>query len=148
MRGHRPAAAGRRRGARVALLGAIVLCFVGCSRRAEVTGVVTLDGSPVPGGVVTFTPRTAGATAYAAIGPDGRYTAQTGGKAGLIPGDYVVTVAANLPGAEGIPSGPGPYSDGIRPLSTPQKYADPGTSPLRAILKSGTQELLLDLSSH
>jgi hypothetical protein len=129
-------------------LAVLFAAFVGCGRRAEVSGTVTLDGVPVTNGVVTFTPRGVGASAYAAINADGRYTAQTGASVGLAPGDYVVTVAANLPAGEGGPTGPGPYSDGISPLSTPQRYADRTQSPLRALRKSGTQELRLELSSH
>jgi hypothetical protein len=129
-------------------LAMLVAAVAGCGRRAEVSGTVTLDGVPVTNGVVTFTPRGAGASAYAAIHADGRYTAQTGASVGLAPGDYVVTVAANLPAGEGGPTGPGPYSDGISPLSTPQRYADRSQSPLRALLKSGTQELRLELSSQ
>lgn len=129
-------------------LAVLVAAVAGCGRRAEVSGTVTLDGVPLTNGVVTFTPRDAGASAYAAIDADGRYTAQTGASVGLAPGDYVVTVAANLPTGEGGPTGPGPYSDGISPLSTPQRYADRSQSPLRAVLKSGTQELRLELSSQ
>ncbi len=129
-------------------LALLVAAVAGCGRRAEVSGTVTLDGVPLTSGVVTFTPRDAGASAYAAIDADGRYIAQTGASVGLAPGDYVVTVAANLPAGEGGPTGPGPYSDGIRPLSTPQRYADRSQSPLRALLKSGTQELRLELSSQ
>jgi hypothetical protein len=129
-------------------LAVLAAAVAGCGHRAEVSGTVTLDGVPLKSGVVTFTPRDAGASAYAAIHADGRYTAQTGASVGLAPGDYVVTVAANLPAGEGGPSGPGPYSDGISPLSTPQRYADRSQSPLRALLKSGTQELRLELSSQ
>ncbi len=135
--------------ARLAAVTAVIVVIVaGCGRRAEVTGVVTLDGTPLSNGVVTFTPRSGGASAYATIGSEGRYTAQTGASAGLSPGEYVVTVAANVPAAEGGPTGPGPYSDGISPLSTPQRYADRSQSPLRALLNSGTQELRFELSSQ
>ena len=125
-----------------------ILTAAGCTRRADVGGVVTLDGKPLPTGVVTFTPASGGATGYAAIGEDGRYTVQTGASAGLPPGEYVVTVAANGPAATDSQPGPGPISDGIRPLVTPQRYADRAESPLRATLQSGTQELRLVLTSE
>jgi len=120
----------------------------GCSRRAEVGGTVTLDGRPLAAGVVTFSPTADGPSGYAAIGPDGRYMVQVGGRNGLPPGDYVVTVAANVPSAEGPQPGPGQYADGITPLATPQRYADREQSPLRATLVSGSQELKLDLTSQ
>jgi len=125
-----------------------MLTAVGCTRRADVGGLVTLDGTPLPTGVVTFTPASGGATGYAAIGQDGRYTVQTGASAGVPPGEYVVTVAANGPAASDSQPGPGPISDGIRPLVTPKRYADRAESPLRATLQSGTQELPLVLRSE
>jgi hypothetical protein len=120
----------------------------GCSQRAEVGGTVTLDGRPLGGGVVTFCPAADGPSGYAAIGSDGRYAVQVGSRAGLPPGDYVVTVAANVPPAEGSQPGPGQFSDGITPLATPQIYADREQSPLRATLVSGSQELRLELTSQ
>jgi hypothetical protein len=130
------------------LVLAAILTAAGCTRRADVGGLVTLDGKPLPTGVVTFTPASGGATGYAAIGEDGRYTVQTGASAGLPPGEYVVTVAANGPAATDSQPGRGPLSDGIRPLVTPQRYADRAESPLRATLQSGTQELRLVLTSE
>jgi hypothetical protein len=60
----------------------------------------------------------------------------------------IVTVAANGPAASDFQAGPGPLSDGIRPLVTPQCYADRVESPLRATLQSGTQELPLVLETE
>ncbi len=57
------------RSARLILAFAIcgVVALLGCSRetgppRAEVTGVVTLDGEPVKGAIVEFTPEVDGVT--------------------------------------------------------------------------------------
>lgn len=127
---------------------AIGMLVAGCSPRADVGGVVTLDGAPLSGGVVTFSPLADGPTGYASIAADGRYVVQVGGRNGLPPGAYVITVAANVRPAGEVPTGPGPYSDGITPLATPQKYADPEQSPLRATLVSGTQSIPLDLTSQ
>lgn len=131
-----------------AVLLAAPLVAGGCSQRAEVGGTVTLDGRPLSAGVVTFCPNADGPSGYAAIGPDGRYVVQVGSRNGLPPGQYVVTVAANVPPAEGSQPGPGQYSDGITPLATPQIYADREQSPLRATLVSGSQELKLELTSQ
>jgi len=60
----------------------------------------------------------------------------------------IVTVAANGPAASDSQPGPGPISDGIRPLMTPQRYADWAEPPLRATLQSGTQELPLVLTTE
>ena len=130
------------------LVLAVMLTAAGCTRRADVGGLVTLDGKPLPTGVVTFTPASGGPTGYASIGQDGRYTVQNGASAGLPPGEYVVTVAANGPAASDSQPGPGSLFDGIRPLVTPPRYADRAASPLRATLQSGTQELPLVLTSE
>lgn len=135
-------------GGRAVLAAAGAIVAAGCSPRAEVGGIVTLDGKPVPSGVVTFSPKGDGPTGYAAIGSDGRYVVQVGSRSGLPPGEYVVTVAANVAPAEGVSSAPGPYSDGITPLATPQRYADREQSPLRATLTSGSQSLPLELTSE
>lgn len=137
---------GTRWSAPVALVAMVAV--TGCSQRAEVGGTVTLDGRPLTAGVVTFCPATEGPSGYAAIGPDGRYAVQVGSRTGLPPGEYVVTVAANVPQAEGAQPGPGQFSDGITPLATPQMYADRGQSPLRATLVSGSQNLPLELTSR
>jgi hypothetical protein len=127
---------------------AVQALAAGCSQRAEVGGTVTLDGRPLTAGVVTFCPTADGPSGYAAIGSDGRYAVQVGSRQGLPPGRYVVTVAANVPPAEGSQPGPGQFGDGITPLATPQVYADREQSPLRATLVSGSQELVLELTSQ
>lgn len=139
---------GRRRRPVGGLILAMVVTAIGCSRQADVCGVVTLDGRRLPTGVVTFTPVSGGPSGYATVGEDGTYRVQMGASAGLPPGEYIVTVAANGPPAGSSQPGPGPLSDGIRPLMTPQRYADPAQSPLRATLASGTQELRLVLLSE
>ncbi|MFM7243153.1 MAG: carboxypeptidase-like regulatory domain-containing protein, partial [Planctomycetaceae bacterium] len=80
----------------LAMVAAIVVCQAGCGRHsASVSGSVTLDGKPLASGVVNFTPAATGPSAYANIGSDGRYVLQTGAQAGLEPGAYKVTFAAN-----------------------------------------------------
>jgi len=132
----------------VCLAAAVVIPLAGCGGKAEVSGLVTLDGRPLGTGVVTFTPASGGPTGYAAIGADGRYEVQVGANRGLPAGAYVVTVAANEAPPEGTVPGPGPDAEGIAPLLTPQRYADRETSPLKVILRSGTQELPLELTAE
>jgi len=84
----------------------IGLSFIGCHsglRTEYVEGIVTLDGDPVEGALVTFIPAS-GETARAAAGTTdarGRYTLTTveGGKPGrgTTEGDYKVTVAKRAP---------------------------------------------------
>ena len=92
------------------LLGCAVL-LAGCGRsghnRAEVTGLLTLNGRPLPAGlIIKFTPKES--TMPVASGwtiPDSTYVVYAEpGKIGLNPGTYIVSV--ELPYA----NEPGPYT--------------------------------------
>jgi hypothetical protein len=131
------------------MLYAVALACVslaGCRRHAaSVSGDVTLDGKPLATGVVNFTPATSGASAYANIATDGRYTLQTGAASGLEPGSYKVTVAANATAEQAAAMGIKIGREGIMPLLTPAKYADVSTTPLIVDVKAGSQEIDLAL---
>lgn len=120
----------------------------GCGKPGRVSGVVTLDGAPLTTGVITFSPAASGASAYGAIGPGGRYELKTGASAGLAPGDYVVTVAANAAAPEGADAEQWPGTERVLPLVTPKKYADRERTPLRASVKAGAQALDFALVSE
>lgn len=65
-----------------------------------VRGTVTYHGKPLPYGLVKFQPADAarGRAAVATIAPNGNYAVQTvTGVSGLVPGDYMVTVAVVRP---------------------------------------------------
>ncbi len=90
------------------LLAAVAAWLAGaaaCTRSpglVAATGrVVFADGAPVNFGTIEFTPRSGGPTARAAIDPAGRFTLQTGGKPGAVPGDHDVVVR-QLVVAEGV----------------------------------------------
>jgi len=92
------------------LLGCALL-QAGCGRsahnRVEVTGLLTLNGKPLPGGLtIKFTPKDSGMpVASGWTKPDSRYVVYAEpGKIGLNPGTYIVSV--ELPCADE----PGPYS--------------------------------------
>lgn len=131
-------------------MGAIVLAAVaGCGGRpAQVSGKASLAGVPLEAGVVTFTPVKSGPTAYGTITTGGRYELKTGAGGGLEPGDYVVTVAANATPEQAAAMGIKVGREGIMPLLTPIKYADTSTSPLKANVKRGRQELDFDLEKR
>lgn len=137
-----------RSAAALALGLALVLgSAAGCGRHpAKLSGEVTLDGKPLPTGMISLSPARSGPSAYGEITPDGRFELKTGSEKGLEPGEYVVTVAANAVGSdEPVPESGGPPP--IRPLITPPKYADVSTSPLRITVKPGSQKLDIELSS-
>jgi hypothetical protein len=116
------------------LIPAVLLVFgsialMGCQRglrRIPVSGNVTLDGKPLPGGVLVFNPDASkGNTARAACtGPvkDGRYTLVTSAVekrdtgSGAPVGWYKVTLIADLPGTPIIKVHP--------------KYLQPETTPV------------------
>jgi len=132
----------------LSLLASVVCLAAGCGQPGRVSGVVTLDGAPLSTGVITFNPTANGASAYGAIGADGRYELRTGASAGLAAGDYVVTVAANAAASEQPGAGSWPGTERVLPLVTPRKYADRDKTPLRATVRSGGQTLDFALISE
>jgi len=105
---------------RSALVG-LTLAALGCGEAppATVSGVITIDGSPLPAaanisGTVMFYPVARGAAGYGAVHA-GRYEVKTGSSAGLEPGEYAVTVRI-------VEIGP-PTTSGAAP---PQTLLHPG----------------------
>ncbi len=97
----------------------LVSLFSGCSQRssdtpelAVVSGVVTLDGQPLPNVTVAFVP-TQGAGSYGVTDESGKYELNAaGGNQGAIVGTHTVTITTPTDG----PPGPG-YKDPV-----PAKY--------------------------
>ncbi len=111
---------------------------------SSVTGLITLDGAPLPRGTVCFNPDADGPSAYGLIQSDGKYTLATGREEGLPSGSYTVTVIANEPSvakvAGAIPT-PG------KPI-TPRWYRSKNTSPLKYSLEPGTNQIDMQLTSQ
>ncbi len=74
------------------LLAAMIGC--GDANYASVSGVVTLDGQPLPRGMVQFVPVNDMPTATGEIGPDGRYQLTTPDQSGAFVGKHRVRVEA------------------------------------------------------
>lgn len=110
----------------------LVPCFAGgCgSGRVPVSGTVLLDGEPATNGYVSFVPSDGGASAGTGqLDSSGKFTMsdQRGGE-GLLPGEYLVAVAAGETPAHRDERGkfhPTTYA-------SPPKYANPQTSGLTA----------------
>ncbi len=124
----------------------LVLALVGgCSEKMpRVYGLVTIDGKPVPEGMISFQPVGGGSIAVARIGPDGAYEVKTGTAAGLAPGEYRIAVSA----PKGIippptPQNPNPKIERWVPL----KYNDIEKSGLAINVTSGSTEYNLELKS-
>lgn len=150
----------------ITLTVASVAFCLGCSSptAAElpthpVSGTVTLGGQPVEGATVTFLPvdTKAGMPAVGKSDAAGEYTLTTQSSSGALVGDYTVKIdkfkeeaAASGGGAysddaytkaqEAGGSGPPPEQKGPENL-LPAKYADPGTSGLKATVSAGSNTI-------
>jgi len=121
-------------------LGLGVLLITGCGQtghnRNEVTGLVTLNGKPLPSGlVVTFTPEESDTpVASGTTDLESRYAAYAEpGKIGLSPGRYVVSV--ELPFADE----PGPYTGppSLANIAIPDRYRTGKSSLTLAVPQDG-----------
>ena len=134
----------------------LVLVAVGCGgprgpKVEYVEGTVTLDGSPVEGASVGYSPinRAVGLPAAGKTDAKGRYrlTAVGGGKqgAGTVIGDYAVSITKLeiVPADEPQPPPPAWWkpSMGDKPAPlrsvTPEVYGESATSGLRVAVKAG-----------
>lgn len=125
--------------ARMLVVGTFILgCLLiaGCGRKAptlnQVTGKVTFKGSPLPGGLIVFSPDTSrgesGRIAFSKIQSDGTYILQTGDDKGAASGWYRVTVASL--------AGPGTSFEFAPTSLIPDKYRDPQLSLLQCEVKA------------
>jgi hypothetical protein len=101
----------------VFFLGSVILSL-GCGKaahdRIEVQGVVTLDGKPLPSGmIIKFTSQEDGSpVARGATDAEGRYAMYAKpGKIGLLPGKYIVSVELPLADLPGPYTGPPELAD-------------------------------------
>jgi len=125
----------------VMLLGSVC----GCSEKMPtVSGLVTIDGKPVPEGMISFQPVSGGAIAVARISPDGSYSVKTGSDAGLKPGEYKIAVSA----PKGIIPAPTPQNPNPKiERWVPLRYNDIEKSGLSINVTSGSTEKNLELTT-
>jgi hypothetical protein len=119
-------------------LGLIAIFLAGCGGAGTVTGEVTLDGTPLKEGLITFHPADPGPTAYGQV-KAGEFNLSTGQKASVPPGKYKVTVSASTIPEMGTKQ--------EAKLLTPAKYAKPDTSGLEAEVKSGSNRFKFEMKS-
>jgi hypothetical protein len=121
----------------------VLAALAGCGGGPEtgtVAGKVTLDGTAVAGGTVSFLTSSSGVPVTVPINPDGTYQAE-----GVPAGEAVVTVAGPggsaageviKKGASNKKKGPPPEPEGL----VPKRYADPATSGLgTTVTEAGTR---------
>ena len=138
------------------VLIAVLAAPLGCggpsaSYDSTVQGTVIVDGELAGRGRVMFHPVDDGPPAYGNIFDNGTYSLRVGqgdlddvdgGK--LKSGEYIVTVVVNMPSAHSATVGDGgPPTPGAR--LTAAKYADKGTTDLRATVKPGPNVIPFEL---
>lgn len=138
-----------------------VTLFIGCGPKglstAFVEGVVTLDGQPLGGALVTFVPETKeggkAASGYADTAGVYHLTSEGGGLAGegAVPGTYVVTVTKveikTIPGVRNPSDPPSvkPTESVVQTVITPKTYASAASSPLKVTVAAGKNTIPLEL---
>ena len=151
------------------ILGCLVVSFFGCGQSSGpnvqyVHGVITLDGAPIEGAAVFFSPEdSSGIGASGMTQSDGSFTlnaqaAKPG--AGTVVGEYAVTVSkVETPEFPDIDTDDPRYgtaeqerleqeANRAKPkVIVPEKYNTPESSPLHAEVVSGTNEFKFDLVS-
>jgi len=115
------------------LFPALIVILTGCPAKNEklvpVEGKVLLGGQPVPIGMVTFTPdkdkgNNATGNGMASLSSDGSFKLNYGGKNGVPPGWYKVSLAPTGMPTEMPPAGqPIPHAPAFN-----HKYQNPNTS--------------------
>jgi hypothetical protein len=142
---------------RLALLVVALLVVGGCGRSdrpplGKVSGVVKLDGTPVPNASVMFTPIAGGRPASGTTDAAGRFSLTTFDQGdGALIGEHRVTVicveTTGLPQtSDGLSGEIGP--EGIQEKwITPQKYSLPETSGLTQTVERNT-DVVLELTSR
>ncbi|HEX4412218.1 MAG TPA: hypothetical protein VH107_01230 [Lacipirellulaceae bacterium] len=135
-----------------ASLSAAVLCCVaitGCGNGlAKVSGHVTVDDQPLHGGngnvrvTVQFQPANGvGPTAMGLADENGMYSLSTGSQAGIQPGEYLVSCAAE----ELVINNAGAVTGAHR--TTDPKYGSAKTSGLKFTIQAGKNEINIPLKS-
>jgi hypothetical protein len=139
------------------LIGLCVVGFVvGCKKSGldlptgTVSGTVTSKGKPLADATITFFGENHGDTATGVLQSDGTYTLKYGTGFGIPVGDYRVAIVTGA-GAGGPPPNPADLMKTVDPgvakkNAVPDKYRDPKTSGLIAVVKEGANtDLNFDL---
>jgi hypothetical protein len=119
---------------------------------APVRGVVTLDGEPVEGAAVMFSPRDGGRPAIGQTDERGEFRLQTVAPGdGALLGEHAVTVT--LQETLGITADPDGLSGEVAPGGirtrwiVPERYSNPKTSNLAATVERGMPPVSLELTT-
>lgn len=136
------------------LFSVLIVCVVGCGGGAKgpefvkVQGKITVDGAPLQGLVVGFSPdpskKTKGPMSVGRTDAAGEYTLSgPAGRAGAVPGFHIVTVACPMIGSTADGKPPAPTS----PCNLPATLGNVQQSGLTAEVKVGGGPINFDLKS-
>lgn len=138
------------RTATVAVFGTVLSVFAmsGCDSgqtRASVSGIVTFDGQPLDNGTITFEPvdRTTGQAGGASI-EAGKFDLPA--ERGLAPGEYKVSISANVGGGPENGSAPPGEPARVPKQPIPAKY-NTATTLTRSVKAGDDNVLQFDLKA-
>lgn len=119
-------------------LGCVTICLVGCGEQTtevQLTGAVSINGKPIPNGMISFVDKAGIAPTGGGVIQDGKYTAfvEPGSKTVLVLGNEVVGEEAQYQGVSDSPLRK------VYKTLTPTKYNAAHESDLKAEI-SGPQE--------
>jgi hypothetical protein len=150
-----------RRRCAVAALGLVVLCLAGCTKTppsvVEVTGVVLLNGEPLPKAKVDFVPQLAGFGAdqnsSAVTDDQGRFTLsyKFGTQPGAVVGLHHVVVTNYMPPEYHSISADAQnrwaeYLKGLKNRPIPEQYTSVVKTPLKIEVKPDQKEYKVELT--
>lgn len=132
----------------------LVLFGAGCNqgpRLAKVSGVVLLDGKPIEGASVLFTPEAGGRPADGVTDKEGKFTLQTfePGDGALVGKHKVAVVGMRMTGIQATADGLSGEVDTSKVREVwfvPKKYSTPETSGIEVEVKRGLEPLKFELA--
>lgn len=144
------------------MLGLLLVSFAGCGSGAatQVSGVVNLDGKPVPDATVIFSPKSGGQPAIGKTNATGEFRLRTATRSeGVERGVYQVAVIAKQVSRRGGPAGGDgdlaslPSTTASRPPKVrwivPESYSTPSSSGLEFEVQTGVENYArFDLKSR
>jgi len=123
------------------LFVALPLGLCGCGANVStISGKVTLEGKILDKGDIGFHQEEGVVVSTTRINQDGSYT--IGAEAKTLPGNYKVVIIANE-----VSIGKGPGNVPMPTRITPLAYSSKEQTPLKAVLKAGSNEFNFDLKS-
>ncbi len=139
----------------------LMLALVGCGggepklpELTEVEGVVLINSQPLPFAKVTFNPTKGGlppnSIGIAVTDEAGKFTLQTAGKPGAVPGDHVITIVEGPPPTE-VRGDEGQaklakYQASLKNRPIPTKYGEINKSDARVTVKTDQKEYKIELN--